>query len=102
MTRRTAFFCGWVVVAVAGIVVLVTAGVRSAPVYGWVFAAHMIGAAIAAWVAGVVRGSVGDYASAFVAAGWIAIFAGFAAMAIRKPGTPEPAVVTTSTGTAAA
>jgi MFS family permease len=58
-------------------------------VYGWVFAAHMIGAAIAAWVAGVVRDSVGDYATAFVAAGWIAIVAGFAAMAIRKPGAPE-------------
>ena len=31
-------------------------------VYGWIFAAHMLGAAIAAWVAGVVRESVGDYA----------------------------------------
>ena len=37
-------------------------------VYGWIFAAHMLGAAIAAWVAGVVRESVGDYAVAFVAA----------------------------------
>ena len=55
-------------------------------VYGWVFASHMIGAAIAAWVAGVVRESVGDYAVAFVAAGWIAIVAGFAALAIRRRG----------------
>ena len=31
MTRRTAFFYGWVVVAVTAVVVLVTAGVRSAP-----------------------------------------------------------------------
>jgi MFS family permease len=53
-------------------------------VYGWVFAAHMLGAAIAAWVAGVVRESVGDYAAAFVAAGWIAIVAGFAALMIRR------------------
>jgi sugar phosphate permease len=53
-------------------------------VYGWVFAAHMFGAAISAWVAGVVRESVGDYAAAFVAAGWIAIIAGFAALAIRR------------------
>jgi MFS family permease len=67
-------------------------------VYGWVFAGHMFGAAIAAWVAGVVREHVGDYAAAFVAAGWIAIIAGFAALAIRKPEraggaalTPEPA-----------
>ncbi|HSL76668.1 MAG TPA: MFS transporter [Candidatus Limnocylindrales bacterium] len=55
-------------------------------VYGWVFAAHMLGAAIAAWVAGIVRESVGDYAAAFVAAGWIAIVAGFAALMIRRKG----------------
>ena len=54
--------------------------------YGWVFAAHMVGAAIAAWVAGIVRENVGDYAAAFVAAGWIAIIAGFAALAIRRKG----------------
>ena len=62
-------------------------------VYGWVFAAHMMGAAIAAWAAGVVREGVGDYAAAFVAAGWIAIIAGFAALGIRRsdPGsTPSP------------
>jgi sugar phosphate permease len=53
-------------------------------VYGWIFAAHQFGAAIAAWVAGVVREQVGDYAAAFVAAGWIAIIAGFAALAIRR------------------
>lgn len=63
-------------------------------VYGWVFAAHMLGAAIAAWVAGVVRESVGDYAAAFVAAGWIAIIAGFAALAIRRARPPAPALAT--------
>jgi MFS family permease len=56
-------------------------------VYGWVFAAHMFGAAVAAWVAAIVREHVGDYAAAFVAAGWIAIIAGFAALAIRR-GSP--------------
>jgi hypothetical protein len=36
-----------------------------------------------------VRDSVGDYAIAFVAAGWIAIIAGFAALGIRRtPATP--------------
>lgn len=54
-------------------------------VYGWVFAAHMLGAAIAAWGAGLVRERLGDYALAFVAAGWVAIVAGFAALAIRRP-----------------
>jgi sugar phosphate permease len=68
-------------------------------VYGWVFAAHMLGAAIAAWVAGIVRENVGDYTAAFVAAGWIAIVAGFAALAIRRPpagGTLVPATPETS------
>jgi sugar phosphate permease len=61
-------------------------------VYGWIFAAHMLGAAIAAWVAGVVRENVGDYAIAFVAAGWIAIVAGFAALMIRRR-EPAPAAL---------
>ena len=60
-------------------------------VYGWIFAAHMLGAAIAAWVAGIVRESVGDYAAAFVAAGWIAIVAGVAALAIRRQASAPPA-----------
>ncbi|HEY7523442.1 MAG TPA: MFS transporter [Candidatus Limnocylindrales bacterium] len=55
-------------------------------VYGWVFAAHMFGAAIAAWVTGIVRENVGDYATAFIAAGWIAIIAGVAALGIRRGG----------------
>ena len=58
-------------------------------VYGWVFAAHQFGAAISAWVAGVVRENVGNYAVAFVAAGWIAIVAGFAALAIKRPVGPR-------------
>jgi predicted MFS family arabinose efflux permease len=54
----------------------------------------MVGAAIAAWVAGIVREHVGDYAAAFVAAGWIAIVAGLAAMMIRRRGTDaEPPAV---------
>lgn len=53
-------------------------------VYGWVFAAHMLGAAIAAWVAGVVRDGLGDYALAFIAAGWMAIGAGVVALIIRR------------------
>ena len=63
-------------------------------VYGWVFAAHMVGAALAAWVAGIVRESVGDYAAAFVAAGWIAIIAGFAALMIRRKGPDADAPAT--------
>ena len=65
-------------------------------VYGWVFAAHMVGAALAAWVAGIVRESVGDYAAAFVAAGWIAIIAGFAALMIRRKGPDAEVTVPVS------
>jgi len=70
-------------------------------VYGWVFAAHMLGAAIAAWAAGIVRESVGDYAAAFVAAGWIAIVAGFAALAIRRPGSSGSPAAATADASAA-
>jgi predicted MFS family arabinose efflux permease len=68
-------------------------------VYGWVFAAHQAGAAVAAVVAGVVREHVGDYAAAFVAAGWIAIIAGFAALAIRRT---RPTIAPAASGAPAA
>jgi MFS family permease len=71
-------------------------------VYGWIFAAHMVGAAIAAFVAGVVREHVGDYAAAFVAAGWIAIIAGFAALAIRRPGRDAAEATPAATSVSAA
>ena len=71
-------------------------------VYGWIFAAHMVGAAIAAFVAGVVREHVGDYAAAFVAAGWIAIIAGFAALAIRRPGRDAAEATPAATSASAA
>jgi sugar phosphate permease len=60
-------------------------------VYGWVFASHQLGAAVAAWGAGLVRDSVGDYSAAFVAAGWIAIVAGFMALRIGRPRRIAPA-----------
>jgi hypothetical protein len=66
---RRPIFYGWIIVAVTALVLLATAGVRAAP---------------GAFLAGVVRESVGDNAAAFVAAGWIAIIAGFAALAIRR------------------
>ena len=59
-------------------------------VYGWVFAAHMIGAAILAWVAGVIRDTAGDYAVAYVTAGVLAVMAGVAALTLRRTGrAPE-------------
>lgn len=42
---------------------------RGPVVYGWVFAGHQIGAAVAAWGAGYLRDSTGSYRPAFVVAG---------------------------------
>jgi sugar phosphate permease len=53
-------------------------------VYGWIYAAHMLGAAILAEVAGVIRDSAGDYAVAYIAAGWMAFGAGVVALALRR------------------
>jgi predicted MFS family arabinose efflux permease len=53
-------------------------------VYGWIYAAHMLGAAILAEVAGVIRDTAGDYAVAYIAAGWMAIGAGVVALGLRR------------------
>ncbi|MBL0003331.1 MAG: MFS transporter [Actinomycetales bacterium] len=68
---------------------------RSSIVFGWVFAAHMVGAGIAATFAGRVRQSSGDYFWAWLTAGILCLIAGFACLAIprrapegaRSPGT---------------
>jgi len=67
-------------------------GARNAGVvYGWVFAAHQIGAAGAAWAAGLARDGFGDYDVAFLSAGLVAIAAGIAANLIRTSGQPTAA-----------
>ena len=44
-------------------------GLEKSPlIYGWVFASHMIGAAIAAWFAGAIRDTQGDYYIAWITA----------------------------------
>jgi len=53
-------------------------------VYGWIFAAHQVGAAVAAWGSGVARDAYGDYLVAFVLAGGMAILAGGMALLIRR------------------
>ncbi|MBF8290951.1 MAG: sugar phosphate permease, partial [Chloroflexi bacterium] len=53
-------------------------------VYGWIFASHMFGAAIAAFAAGATRDLVGDYGIAFIVAGWMAVAAGVVALSIRR------------------
>ena len=44
-------------------------------VYGWIFAAHQLGAATAAYGAGLVRTVLGDYQVAFMTAGVLCLFA---------------------------
>jgi predicted MFS family arabinose efflux permease len=51
-------------------------GLTNSPVvYGWVFASHMVGAAIAAWFAGAIRDSQGDYYVAWITAALLCIAA---------------------------
>ena len=57
-------------------------------VFGWVFCAHQIGAALAAWLGGVARDVTGDYGVAFLAAGVLAITA--AGLSLRIGRAPVP------------
>jgi MFS family permease len=63
-------------------------------IYGWVFSAHQLGAAVAAFGAGYLRGTQGDYVLAFTIAGWLCLGAAFMAMRIARarPGrvVPDP------------
>jgi predicted MFS family arabinose efflux permease len=63
-------------------------------VYGWIFAAHQLGAALAAWGAGVAPDAVGDYVVAFYAAGVLANLAGGMALLIKR--TPAPPATPTT------
>jgi sugar phosphate permease len=53
-------------------------------VFGWVFFAHQIGAALASYLGGVARDSLGDYTAAFLGAGVLAILASLMVLVIRR------------------
>ena len=55
---------------------------KGAIVFGWVFAAHMVGAAAAAAVSGAMRASSGDYLAAWILAGGLALAAAIAVLFI--------------------
>ncbi len=59
---------------------------RSGIVFGWVFAAHMVGAGIAAEVAGVIRASTGSYDDAWWLAGGLCLVAAVSIFTLRVPG----------------
>ena len=64
-------------------------GAASGPiVFGWVFASHQVGAALAATGAGVVRDVTGDYDPAFYSAAGLCAVAALMSYAIRR--RPQP------------
>lgn len=66
--------------------------VRAPVVYGWVFAGHQVGAAIAAVGAGWLRDTTGSYQPAFVIAGLMCLVAAWGVRRIpRGPGIVDPA-----------
>lgn len=73
-------------------------GISRGPlVYGWVFAGHQAGAAVAAWGAGEIRDITGSYRPAFIAAGIACIIAAAGVTRIKHhTNQPIPAVVVTS------
>ena len=63
-------------------------GLTNSPiVYGWVFASHMIGAAIAAAFAGLIRDTQGDYYIAWITAAVLCLVAAGAVLLLK----PKPA-----------
>ena len=62
-------------------------GDRGAIVFGWVFASHQIGSAIAAGGAGLIHDVTGDYDSAWWSAGALCVVAAGLSLAVRRRGT---------------
>ena len=61
-------------------------GREKAPLlFGWIFASHQIGSAIAAWGAGVSRDALATYLPAFFAAGVACLVASALIVAVRRP-----------------
>lgn len=71
-------------------------GERGTIVFGWVFAAHMIGAAIASVVAGTIRDRTGEYTIAWFGAAGLCAVAAVISLRLRRDPQPiltaEPAL----------
>ncbi len=65
---------------------------KASVVFGWVFAAHMVGAGVAATYAALVRQSTGDYFGAWLTAGGLCLVAAVAVLLIppQRPVRDEP------------
>jgi predicted MFS family arabinose efflux permease len=62
---------------------------RSSVIFGWVFAGHMIGAGIAAEVAGLTREFTGSYSQAWWTAGVLCLLAAVAVFGISRAADPD-------------
>jgi MFS family permease len=69
-------------------------------VFGWVFTAHQLGAAVAASAAGAVRTELGDYVVAFLAAAALCAVAATITQAVRGPTTTSAEPTATAAATA--
>jgi MFS family permease len=67
-------------------------GARAPVVFGWVFAAHQLGAAVAAFGGGVIRDATGSYDWAWLGAGALCMLAAVLSLSIRPPRGRVPAV----------
>ena len=84
-------------------------GTRAPVVFGWVFAAHQLGAAGAAFGAGVVREVTGSYDAAWYGAAVLCLVAALLSISVRRTPTapalpaqgPGPGGATTSSATRA-
>jgi len=67
---------------------------NAALMFGWIAASHQIGAAVVAWLTGVLRTQTGDYSIAFLSSGLLCLLAAFLASFIGSPTkrglNPEP------------
>lgn len=64
-------------------------GSRGTVIYGWVFAAHQVGAAFGALGAGIVREQLGSYTLAFVGGAALCVLATIVSLGLRKGLAPN-------------
>lgn len=64
-------------------------GTDTPVVFGWVFASHQLGAAVAAFGAGYLRDAHGSYDIAFYVAAGLCVLAAMLCGAIRRPSVPD-------------
>jgi sugar phosphate permease len=69
--------------------------------FGWIFASHQVGAALAATFAGSVRTYLGDYMVAFLLSGVICLLAAGLVLRINKSSVPESGMTKLECETAA-